>query len=441
MRFIKGAIVFGLAIYLAQAATVTGTVTDSVTGLGMSGATVTLLKAALSATTSATGAFTLTTTTFPDTIQVKKPYNVLQRKLLADSAAGVGVTIKMRPNASDCPSVTSANEGVSNGDYYVTNNLIATSGVTQSLYMCSYPYWYVVANMAAGDGSIKSFPNIQMNLPSVPISSFTTLKCDYVETSPHASGMKYVACFDIWVNSTASASARDLGSQAIAPSMPVMSPQGEILLNLQEAARVTVKTYSVNGKQIGSMERKLGTGSHSIMPAKAHSGVYLYQVAVNGKTYTLQQANVEGRAYTKANTNAGTTPFQGLSKSAGTLNGTEIMIWNDNWYGPQANIGTKSVGDTARDTMGLPTPMNYFPYLVTNTATQKISMITFVPGAPYGSSYPKPQNILIFLKYAMAKGWIPTTSTLDRVSYGFKLISTNSISSMFVVSTFQLLVN
>jgi hypothetical protein len=133
------------------------------------------------------------------------------------------------------------------------------------------------------------------------------------------------------------------GSEAIAPNVPAMSAQGEIKLNIQEPARVTVKSYSAQGKQIGFIEKTLGAGNHSIMPAKTNSGVYLYQVIVNGKSYTLQQTNVNGRAYTKANANGSSTPFKGIAKSAAGLAFSDQISVSKNFYGTQQRLISDSM--------------------------------------------------------------------------------------------------
>jgi hypothetical protein len=133
-------------------------------------------------------------------------------------------------------------------------------------------------------------------------------------------------------------------SQAAVPNVPVLSAQGEIKLSLQDAARVTVKTYSAQGKQIASVARIYSAGNHSIMPAKANTGIYLYQVVVNGKAYTLQQANINGRAYAKANVNGNAVAAsQGLAKSAAGLAFADSLIISKSWYNTQKKALTDSV--------------------------------------------------------------------------------------------------
>jgi hypothetical protein len=86
-------------------------------------------------------------------------------------------------------------------------------------------------------------------------------------------------------------------SQEIAPNIPSLSPRGELMLNLLAPANVTAKTFSAQGKLLGSMEKMLAAGNHSIAPARTHAGIYLYQVSVNGKVYTLQQTKINGKSY------------------------------------------------------------------------------------------------------------------------------------------------
>jgi hypothetical protein len=75
---------------------------------------------------------------------------------------------------------------------------------TQSLYGCSYHYWYVIVTMNYQGGACKSYPNAHKDyIPPVPLSSFTTLTCDFTESSPHDPGMVYEAAFDIWTNGVA----------------------------------------------------------------------------------------------------------------------------------------------------------------------------------------------------------------------------------------------
>ncbi|HUI91059.1 MAG TPA: hypothetical protein VLX68_02325 [Chitinivibrionales bacterium] len=120
---------------------------------------------------------------------------------------------------------------------------------------------------------------------------------------------------------------KNLKSQASALASPVaFLPRGEIQLSLQEAAQVSVKTYSVDGKQIGSMQQMLAAGKHSIMPARVNSGIYLYGVAVNGKAYLLQQATVNGRIYPLLQGNGGAR-FQGFAKNAALTFPDSILCW------------------------------------------------------------------------------------------------------------------
>jgi len=47
-------------------------------------------------------------------------------------------------------------------------------------------------------------------------------------------------------------------------------------------------------------------------------------------------------------------------------------------------------------------------------------------------------NLLDFFNHIIAKGWIPSTSTLSAVDYGVELVSTNGADATFTVSDFSL---
>ena len=47
-------------------------------------------------------------------------------------------------------------------------------------------------------------------------------------------------------------------------------------------------------------------------------------------------------------------------------------------------------------------------------------------------------NLLDFFNHIIAKGWIPSTSTLNAVDYGVELVSTNGADATFTVSDFSL---
>ena len=91
------------------------------------------------------------------------------------------------------------------GGYYVYNNEWNASGykVTQTLSACGYNSWDVVATMnnKAGDGAVKTYPNVQRNFSAVPISSLSTLTSTFAEIDPGV-GI-YEFAYDIWLNGLA----------------------------------------------------------------------------------------------------------------------------------------------------------------------------------------------------------------------------------------------
>jgi hypothetical protein len=47
-------------------------------------------------------------------------------------------------------------------------------------------------------------------------------------------------------------------------------------------------------------------------------------------------------------------------------------------------------------------------------------------------------DLLTFFNHIIAKGWIPSTSTLGAIDYGVELVSTNGMDATFVVNDFSL---
>ena len=99
-----------------------------------------------------------------------------------------------------------AQNGVTIGNYYVTNDTWNASGysVAQTLYACNYNNWYVTAKMNNnnGDGAVKTYPNVHEDFNSSPlISSFHTISSNYAETGPHVGIYEYA--YDMWLNGVA----------------------------------------------------------------------------------------------------------------------------------------------------------------------------------------------------------------------------------------------
>lgn len=98
--------------------------------------------------------------------------------------------------------------GWSDGGYYVHNNMWNASGydVSQTLAACSYHDWYVTATAddAAGDGAVKTYPNVHKDYhdwgsgAEPRLSSFGSIKSTFAASSPHV-GI-YDVAYDIWLN-------------------------------------------------------------------------------------------------------------------------------------------------------------------------------------------------------------------------------------------------
>jgi hypothetical protein len=122
--------------------------------------------------------------------------------ILALAATALLVT-----GAADPKFVTSdPNGGWSEGGYYLHNNLWNSakySPCTSTLYAWSHDNWYVVTRMnnKAGDGAVKTYPNVHRDYRSVPLASFDSFTSNFAETSPHA-GI-YDFAYDLWINGIA----------------------------------------------------------------------------------------------------------------------------------------------------------------------------------------------------------------------------------------------
>jgi hypothetical protein len=105
-----------------------------------------------------------------------------------------------------------AQSGVTEGDYYVTNdtwNASRYAGLSQTLYVCDYNNWYAIASMADSDfdGAVKTSPNVQETWYPSPtrLSSWTSITSHYSDVPPGA-GPSYGTWefeYDIWLNGLA----------------------------------------------------------------------------------------------------------------------------------------------------------------------------------------------------------------------------------------------
>ncbi len=98
-------------------------------------------------------------------------------------------------------------DGITLSGFYVDTDTwnAAKYTVSQTMYVCDYDNWYVVAKMddSAGDGAVKTYPNVHMDFNSAPaISSFTSITSTFGHAGPHVG--TYEFAYDMWLNGVAS---------------------------------------------------------------------------------------------------------------------------------------------------------------------------------------------------------------------------------------------
>jgi hypothetical protein len=96
-------------------------------------------------------------------------------------------------------------DGIMLGAFYVDTDTwnAAKYAVKQTMYVCDYDNWYVVANMNdTGDGAVKTYPNVHEDFTASPeISSFNAISSSFAHRGPHV-GI-YEFAYDIWLNGVA----------------------------------------------------------------------------------------------------------------------------------------------------------------------------------------------------------------------------------------------
>jgi hypothetical protein len=108
---------------------------------------------------------------------------------------------------------SNAQDGITLGSFYVDTDTwnAASYQVSQTMYVCDYNNWYVVAKMdnSAGDGAVKTYPNVHEDFGSAPaISSFTTISSSFAHAGPHV-GI-YEFAYDIWLNGVATTNSTEV---------------------------------------------------------------------------------------------------------------------------------------------------------------------------------------------------------------------------------------
>jgi hypothetical protein len=127
-------------------------------------------------------------------------------------------TAKARPGAAAPPagsncthpafSTSDSDDGWSDGDYYVHNNMwnAADYSVSQKLAACSAGNWSVTttADDNQGDGAVKTYPNVHKDYhdwdsgKEPPLRQYPRLTSTFAATSPHTG--VYNVAYDIWLN-------------------------------------------------------------------------------------------------------------------------------------------------------------------------------------------------------------------------------------------------
>ena len=105
-----------------------------------------------------------------------------------------------------------AQSGVTEGNYYVTNDSWNTGGyigLSQVLHVCSYHSWYVTVTMnnATGDFAVKSSPNVQETWYPIPtkLTSWKSITSQFSDVPPGI-GSNYGIWefeYDSWLNGLA----------------------------------------------------------------------------------------------------------------------------------------------------------------------------------------------------------------------------------------------
>jgi hypothetical protein len=116
------------------------------------------------------------------------------------------------PAAANCTnpafSTSDDDDGWSDGDYYVHNNMwnAADYSVSQKLAACSAGNWSVTATADddQSDGAVKTYPNVHKDYhdwdsgKEPPLRQYSRLTSTFAATSPHTG--VYNVAYDIWLN-------------------------------------------------------------------------------------------------------------------------------------------------------------------------------------------------------------------------------------------------
>jgi hypothetical protein len=101
---------------------------------------------------------------------------------------------------------------------------------------------------------------------------------------------------------------------------------------------------------------------------------------------------------------------------------TEVMIWTDNYNQVPSGSSQETVSFDGQS-YNVYKAGSYIAFVDTNNVTSGTV------------------NLLSFFNHIIAKGWIPSNSTVGAIDYGVELVSTNGADATFAVNDFSLTTN
>ncbi|MDD5675582.1 MAG: hypothetical protein PHC61_15535, partial [Chitinivibrionales bacterium] len=110
---------------------------------------------------------------------------------------------------------------------------------------------------------------------------------------------------------------------------PVLTHNGALQFSIGQKENILIKTFSLPGKLVSSVQKECPAGAITVFPGKTAAGVYLYQIRIHDKTYTLKNIAVSPSGKSPQNsavTITGTpSPPGDLAKSQATFADTLIF--------------------------------------------------------------------------------------------------------------------
>jgi hypothetical protein len=125
-----------------------------------------------------------------------------------DSSSGgdSGISSSMCTEANIAYTLSGATDEAKDDGYFIRSDAWNSDAGPQTLYVCSYDSWYVVAN-EPNTTDVKAYPDVQMDFQAsgagdgtgVPISSYNSIATTFAETGPSTG--TYEFAYDMFVNS------------------------------------------------------------------------------------------------------------------------------------------------------------------------------------------------------------------------------------------------